>query len=334
MYDLVVIGAGPAGLTASIYACCFKLNHVLLDPVPGGQMIYAPDVLNYPGFPEISGTDLTDKMVDQLKKRGGNPVADSVVKIEKTNEDFKVFTKNGNSYETRTIILATGVERRKLNVPGENEYTGKGIQYCATCDRFDYEGKTVAVVGGANAAAQAAIQLSHAATKVFIIYRGESLRCDPIWLTQIEQTKNIEILPNVAVAEILGDGQKLNGVKLTPVNANIQTPIQSGQTPAALHTLSIEKLFIEIGGVPGTSLLVPLGIKLDSGGYIEVGEHLGTSIPGIFAAGDIVSHKYAIEQISAAVGAGAHAATSAFSYIKQQKAPHLWGGSQIPQQSI
>lgn len=319
MYDVIIIGAGPAGLTAAIYASCFKLNYLALGTLMGGQMSYAPDILNYPGFEEISGTDLTSKMLNQLQKRGGNMEVDSVNEITKNDSSFTIKAASGKTYETKTIILATGVERRKLNVPGENEYMGKGIQYCAKCERFAYADKITAVVGGANAAAQTAIQLSHAASKVYILHRGETLRADPIWQTQLQEAKNIEILYSTQVMEIMGDGKKVTKVKTK------QQEIEK--------ELAIDQIYIEIGGVPGTALLLPLGVKMDGGGYISVDEQLMTTVPGIFAGGDVISHKYSIEQISSAIGLGARACVSAFSYLKQKSAPSLWGNSQIQRPS-
>lgn len=320
MYDLIIIGVGPAGLTASIYASCFKLSHIVIGALPGGQMMYAPDILNYPGFEEISGKELTDRMVSQAKKRGGEIVIAGVTGIAKTDEGFTVTTGNKQSYAGKAIILATGVERRKLNIPGETEYTGKGVQYCATCERFEYQDKVTAVIGGANSAAQSAMQLSHAAKKVYIIYRGESLRCDPVWLTQIQQTPNIEIVTNSQPTEIIGDGKAVTTINIRQTGAGSE---------ATAKQYPVDKIFIEIGGVPGTALLIPLGVTVDPGGYIMVDEKLATNVPGVFAAGDVISHKNSIEQISSAVGLGARAAVSAFSYLKQQKAPSLWGKGQV-----
>ncbi len=320
MYDLVVIGAGPAGLTASIYASCFKLSHIVIGALPGGQMMYAPDILNYPGFEEISGKELTDRMVNQVKKRGGEIFIAGVISIEKTEGNFTVKTNTNQSYTGKAIILATGVERRKLNIPGESEYIGKGVQYCATCERFEYEGKVTAVIGGANAAAQSAMQLSHAATKVYIIYRGDALRADPIWVSQIQQTPNIEIIANSQPTEIVGDGKTVTTINIRQTGAGSE---------ATTKQYPVDKVFIEIGGVPGTALLIPLGVTVDPGGYIMVDEKLATNVAGIFAAGDVISHKYSIEQISSAVGLGARAAVSIFTYLKQQKAPSLWGKGQV-----
>lgn len=373
-FDLIIIGAGPAGLTASIYASCFHLKHLIIGGSLGGQLLLAPDILNYPGFESISGKELTQKMVEQAVKRGGEVVKQSVIKItnnpitQSTNPNvilsetknpvgnsenggdpspdssrdqddklvgFVVETQEGKKYQAKAVILATGTERRKLNAAGEVEYTGRGVHYCATCEKFDYDGKICAVIGGANSAVQAAVEIAQAASKVYIIYRGSQLRGDPIWLEQVKKNPNIEVLYNSVVTEIVGDGEKLTGVRINtnkqinqlsnnPINVNNVTIKQWNN-----EVLPLDKLFIEIGGVPGTALVIPLGVKMDQGGYIEVNERLATNIPGIFAAGDLVSYGLSIEQISSAVGLGARAAASAFAYLKQEKAPTLWGGSQI-----
>ncbi len=318
IYDLIVIGSGPAGLTASIYASCYHLKHVIIGTSLGGQLQFAPDILNYPGFENISGKELTERMVEQVKKRGGELVTQSVMRISNSNEQngFEVETLDGKKYQAKSIILATGTERRKLNVPGEIEFTAKGVHYCATCEKFDYEGKVCAVVGGANSAVQSAVELAQAASRVYIIYRGTELRGDPIWLDQVKNNPKIEIRYKSVVTEIVGDGQGVTGVTLL-----------SGDKQKS--NLQLDKLFIEIGGVPGTALVIPLGVAMDAGGFIKVNEKLETVVSGIFAAGDLVSFGLSIEQISSAVGLGARAAASAFSYLKQEKAPSVWGGSQI-----
>ena len=315
IYDLITIGAGPAGLTSSIYASCFHLNHLVIGTVIGGQLQLAPHILNYPGYKNISGRELTEKMTEQVKAMGGRIVNGSVIQISKLEPvGFGVETQEGNKYNTKAIILATGTERRKLNIPGEVEYTSRGVHYCATCEQFDYEGRICAVIGGANSAVQAAVELSQAARKVYIVYRGNELRGDPIWLAQIDKSKNIEVIYNTAVLKIKGDGEKVTEIVLKSNEEKL---------------LPVEKVFVEIGGVPGTALVIPLGVKMDSGRYILVDETLSTNVPGIFAAGDLVSYGLSIEQISSAVGLGARAAATAFAYLKNNKAPILWGQSQI-----
>ncbi len=355
MYDLIIIGSGPAGLTASIYASCYHLKHLVIGGALGGQLQLAPDILNYPAFESISGKELTQKMFDQAVKRGGEIITQSVIKISNNNEKvYEVETQDGKKYQAKAVILATGTERRKLNIPGEVEYTGRGVHYCATCEKFDYDGKICAIIGGANSAVQAAVEIAQAASKVFIIYRGSQLRGDPIWLEQVEKNPKIEVLYNSVVTEIVGDGEKVTGVKLSssipnfsdtqplsntsstgPISTTSQEQSLTGRDQSAKlvssdnNLLPLDKVFIEIGGVPGTALVIPLGVKMDQGGYIEVNERLATNIPGIFAAGDLVSYGLSIEQISSAVGLGARAAASAFAFLKQEKAPTLWGGSQI-----
>jgi len=378
MYDLIIIGSGPAGLTASIYASCYHLSHLVIGEKLGGQLLLAPDILNYPGFERISGKELTQKMVNQVKLRGGELVTGSVTRInqltnptnkpmDENNETmkqlsnekyFEVETQEGKKYQSKAIILATGTERRKLNVPGEVEYTSKGVHYCATCEKFDYEGKVCGVVGGTNSAVQAAVELSQAASRVYIIYRGSQLRGDPVWLEQVEKHPNIEVIYNTVVTEIVGDGSKVTGVKLASSTGPAARVSQGGSSMASRNDsftdhnrgsrsqgeaplgnpslaspvdnlLQLDKLFIEIGGVPGTALVIPLGVEMDPGGFIKTNEKLATNVPGIFAAGDLVTFGYNLEQISSAVGLGARAAASAFAFLKGDKAPTVWGGSQI-----
>jgi len=323
MYDLIVIGSGPAGLTASIYASCFHLKHLVIGSVLGGQLVNAPDILNYPGFSQISGKELAGRMAEQVSARGGEIVTQSVTKISKTEEKyFEIETQDGKKYQARSIILATGTERKKLNVPGEAQYTGKGIYYCATCEKQDYEGKICAVVGGGNSAVQAAVELVQAASKVYIIYRGTELRGEPVWLEQIKNNPKIEVVAGTIINEIVGDGEKMKGIKLIK---QLNNPPAGGQ----MKQLDVDKIFIEIGGIPGTALIIPLGVEINGGGYIKVNERLETNILGVFAAGDLVKSGLSIEQIATAVGLGARAAASAFAFLKEDKAPSLWGQSQI-----
>lgn len=339
IYDLIIIGAGPAGLTASIYASCFNLKHLIIGKIVGGQMMWAPDVLNYPGFKEITGPDLTNHMVEQVKMRGGELVIESVTKLSTFNppaggsnseeSGFAVETETGKKFQTRSLILATGTERKKLGIPGEIEYTAKGVMYCAICEKLDYEGKVTVIVGGGNSAAQAAVEVAEFASKVYILYRGSELRGDPIWLDQLKANPKIEVLYNTVVKEIKGDG-----TKVTEVIAESSLPAQTGNPPAGRPVkekkeLKTDKVFIEIGGVPGTALVIPLGVNMDPGGYIRVDERLATNVAGIFAAGDLVSYGLSIEQISSAVGLGARASSSVYAYLKNDKAPSLWGKAQI-----
>lgn len=342
-YDLIIIGAGPAGLTASIYASCFHLKHLVMGTVIGGQLNLAPDILNYPGFSNISGKELLGRMKEQAERRGGEIVTQSVTGVQRSEfrdqnghkeGGFELNTLEGSKYRARAIILATGMERRKLNIPGEVEYTGKGVHYCAICEKQDYDGKTVAVIGGGNSALQAAVELSDAAKKVYIIYRGTELRGEKVWLNQIEGNGRIEVLYNTVVKEIVGEGERMTGIRMNSKsrvqNSELHYKIKKENSKEVFeYFLPMDKIFIEIGGVPGTALVIPLGVEMSPGGYIKVDDKLATNVRGIFAAGDMVNFGFSIEQITTAVGLGARAAASAFAYLKEIKAPTLWGQSQI-----
>lgn len=232
MYDLIIIGAGPGGLTASIYASCFRIKHLVIGEKLGGQMMLAPDILNYPGFSGVSGKELTSRMANQVKGLGTEIIIQNVVRITQSTNNpingvnyFEIETQDGKNYQSRALILATGTERRKLNIPGEVEYTGKGVFYCAVCKRQDYENQICAVIGGGNSALQAAVQLGQAASKVYIIYRGKELRGEAVWLDRIKESKKIEVLFDTVVEKIIGDGERVTGVKIiqstnNPINTN------------------------------------------------------------------------------------------------------------------
>lgn len=319
MLDLVIVGAGPAGLTASIYASCYQLSHVVIGTILGGQLDLAPDILNYPGFLHISGKELTEKMAEQVRARGGEIILDTVISVDRSSQSlFTTTTKSGKTYISQAVIIATGTERRKLNVSGENEYITKGVRYCVTCEKPDYAGQIAVVVGGANSAAQGAVHLSQVAKKVYLVYRGDTLRGDPIWLEKIKELPQIEIIYNSLITEIAGNGIIVTGVRIK----NTKTGL--------LSELVVDKVFVEIGGVPGSALVAPLGVDCDPGGYIKVNNLLATNIPGVYAAGDLVTHEYSIEQIATAVGLGARVAASVFSFVKGRNAPSAWGVSQIP----
>ncbi len=304
MYELVIIGIGPAGLAASIYASRFRIKHLLIGKELGGAMALASSVENYPGFEKISGLELAEKMAIQVKNLGGEIITDEIIKIEKENNSFLLETALGKKLRAKTIIVATGTMRKKLNVPGENEYLGKGVSYCSTCDAAFFKNKVVAVIGGANAAAMGAVHLSEFAQKVYLIYRGENLRAEPIWIERIMENPKIEVIYKTNVEEILGDGVKVNAV-------NLDTPYKGGRN------LAVDGVFIEIGGIPGVDLVKPLGVKIDEKGFIKVDFNMSTNIPGVFAAGDVASSAGELQQIVTAVSEGAIAATSVYRYLRQ-----------------
>jgi len=308
MYDLIIIGAGPAGLTASIYASRYRIRHLVIGKDLGGTMASAWQVENYPGFKKISGLELTKKMVEQVKELGGKikltEVSELTKLIKLTEGGFTVKTTDNQIYQTKTLIIATGTKRRELGVPGEKEYLGGGVSYCAVCDAPFFRGKTVAVVGGANAAAQAAVHLAGFAKKVYLIYRRKPLRAEPIWRERVEKNPKIEIIYETNVVRILGKRGLVGGVEL-------DNPYQGNKY------LAVEGVFVEIGGVPGTELAKKLGVEVDEKGYIKVGPDMGTNIKGVFAAGDIANAAGELQQIITACSEGAIAATSVYKFLEE-----------------
>jgi len=305
VFDLLIIGAGPAGLAASIYASRYRLSNLIIGKVLGGMMTYAHQIENYPGFLSISGPDLAQKMGEQAKSLGAEIIGKNVTLIEKTSANFKVTTEDHQSFEGKALIVATGTERRKLAVPGEEEYLGKGVSYCTNCDAPFFKDKVVAVIGGANSAVAGAVHAASFAKKVYIIYRREKLRAEPIWTERALANPKIEVIYQTNVKEILGNGTKVTGVKLD----------RSYQGQA---TLTLDGVFIEIGGVPGTKLVKTLGAELDEKGFIKVKPDMSTNIPGLFAAGDIANIAGEFQQIITAAAEGALAAYSAFKFLKKK----------------
>jgi thioredoxin reductase (NADPH) len=315
MYDLIIIGAGPAGLTASIYASRYQLKHLVVGKSFGGEMALSHEIENYPGFRSISGLDLTRKMEEQAKLLGGEILSEGIAKIVPQKGVFKLTTESGDEHRARALILATGTERRKLGIPGEEEHVGKGVSYCSTCDAPFFRDKTVAVIGGANTAAQGALLLADIAKKIYVIYRRKPLRADPAYVSRIEKRAKqgkIKILYETNLTEIRGNGSRVTGVVL-------DRPYKGEEK------LALDGVFIEAGGVPGTALVKPLGVKLDRKGFIKVDLRMGTSIPGLFAAGDITFSGALLQQIVTSCAQGAMAASSAYEFLKDRAAPSLRG---------
>lgn len=312
MYDLIIIGVGPAGLMASIYASRYRLPHLVIGQNLGGTLALASKVENFPGFNSISGLELGEKMLTQVKYLGAEVILKTVGRIEKKNTGFKVLTEDNTEYEAKTLIVATGTERRKLNIPGEKEYLGKGISYCTACDAPFFREKTVALIGGSDAAVSGAVHTAQFAQKVYIIYRGETLRAEPLWLEEAQKNPKITPIFKTNLKEIKGDGTKVTG-------AILDNPFQGSDF------LPLDGVFIEIGGVPGTSLLIPLGVAVDKAGFVKVNEGMETNIPGLFAAGDFTTTSYVLQQAITACAQGATASASAFKFLKGQKAPQILG---------
>lgn len=305
MYDTIIIGSGLAGLTASIYASRYQVSNLVLGKLPGGTITLAHKVENFPGFPGVSGLELAQKVIKQAKALGAEILPEQVSRVEKKEETFFVLTQSNKKFEARTLIATTGTERRKLGVPGEDEYLGKGVSYCTQCDAAFFKGRVVAVVGGSDAAVTGALHLAGFAEKVYIIYRREQLRAEPLWAKQALGTPKIEVIYQTNVLEILGDGNKVTGIKLDKVYKGNES-------------LAVNGVFVEIGGVPVTNYLLPLKVELDEDGYVQVNQEMATSIPGVFAAGDLTTQSRILAQAITAAAQGAIAASSVFRYLKRR----------------
>lgn len=301
MYDLVIIGSGPAGLSAAVYAKRACLDVVVLEkePMGGGQMIYTQEVDNYLGLPETNGFDLAQKFEQHAKALEVPFISDEVDNVEKnTDGTWKITGASGTVYETKTVLLATGAGHRKLGVPGEETLAGAGVSYCATCDGAFFQGGTVAVVGGGNVAVEDAILLSRTCRKVYLVHRRGELRADKVLQDRLFRCPNVEMVWDNVPVSIEGT-EKVESLKVR----NVRTDEEK--------TIAVDGVFIAVGILPNTEKFKNL-VALDEGGYIIAGEDCVTSTPGIFAAGDIRTKQ--LRQVVTAVADGANAVISAEKY--------------------
>lgn len=311
IYEIAIVGSGPAGLTASIYASRYKLKNIVFGKLLGGTITEAHKVCNYPGLKDISGIDLGMSFYEQAKGCGGEYKAESIVDIKKNNDIFILTSDIGAVYQSKTVILALGTNRNKLNLENEDFYLGKGLSYCATCDSMFYKDKVVAVIGGSNAATMAASMLSDVAKKVYIIYRGTELRGDQVWVEEVKSKDNIEIIYTTILIGLEGEN-KLERIKLSRAFNN------SGY-------LNLDGVFVEIGSEPNIDLANKLGLELDEKGYIKVSNEQSTNMAGVWAAGDCTDASNGFNQVVTAASEGAIASNSIFSYLKKgAKSPDVY----------
>jgi len=290
IYDLIIIGAGPAGMSAAVYAARYKLNTLIFGEVIGGMASEAYEICNFLSYSKIRGFELAHKMQQHVADLGLEIKTEKVTKINK-DKIFAIKTGD-NSYFSKKIILATGTEKTKLNLDNEEKFLGRGISYCATCDAAFFKDKIAGVVGGSNAALTAALLLSEFASKVYIIYRRDRFfRAEPAWIERVNKNKKINPVFNANVVELIGK-ERLEAVKLDNKKK-----------------LRLDGLFIEIGSSPNTKLPEELGIELENG-YIKTDNEQRTNVKGIFAAGDVTVTS--LEQIIIAAAQGAVAAYSAY----------------------
>ena len=299
-YDMVIIGGGPGGYTAALYAARAGLKAIVLEKLSaGGQMALTSQIDNDPGFPDgIDGFDLADSMQQQAERYGAETELAEVTALHLEGEIKCIKTSEGD-FEAKTVVIATGANPKLLGVANEQQLTGRGVHYCAHCDGMAYRGKTVAVVGGGNSAVADALHLSRLAKKVYLIHRRDTLRAEKIHEKALQEAENIEFLWNSTVSELLSDS-RLSGIRV----ANVQT----GDT----MELPIDGLFISVGRQPSTAL-VEGQLELDRAGYIVADETTRTSIPGVFAVGDVRTK--ALRQVVTAVADGAVATHFADTYL-------------------
>lgn len=297
-YDIIIIGAGPAGLTSAIYAKRANKNVLVLEAKNyGGQIINTLDIENYPANEHISGFDFATNLYNQAKNIGAEIVFEKVVDIKNGNKEKEVITTK-NTYKTKSIIIATGSENRKLGLPNEDEFVSKGISYCATCDGAFYKKKTVAVVGGGNTALEDALYLANLASKVYLIHRRDEFRGEESSVNLLKEKNNVEFIYNSNVTK-LNTKDKIESIEVTN-NDGTKT------------TIEVDALFIAVGRVPENQNFAKL-IKLDKAGYVIANENCHTNVEGIFVAGD--NRVKEVRQLVTATSDGAIAAVEAIKYI-------------------
>jgi len=295
MYDVIIIGGGPAGLSAAIYSSRRALKTLVISRDIGGQIAKTPDIENYPGIDKISGIELANRLKAQTERFGAEIIFEETVKIEKKENEFLVHTLR-NKYEAKTVILASGKKPRELGIPGENEFKGRGVSYCATCDVPFFKNKTLVVAGGGNSALDAALLASKYCKKVYLVHRRDTFSGEQVLIDTVKFTKNIEMVFNSQVKEIKGE-KIVNKIVLSN-DKEIET----------------DGIIIEIGFIVDHSLVEDL-VELDEKKQVMVNNIQETSEPGIFAAGDLTQTPYKQAIISAAEGA--KAALSCYDYLQK-----------------
>lgn len=305
IHDLIIVGAGPAGLSASIYASRYGIMHKIIGAVLGGQITETHKIDNYPGMEDMNGFEFGQKWGKHAKKYGVEILPKLVEAIKKESNLFSIILTDKTILSARTVLLATGTKKRKLNLLGEKEFLGKGVSYCATCDGFFYKGKTVGVIGGSDSATTASLYLADLAEKVYLIYRKSELRAEPFWVDLIKKNSKIEVIYNTNVLEAVGR-ERLEKIKLDQEYKNSQE-------------ISLDGLFIEAGSDPDITYAKELNIKKDESGYIKIQKNGATNISGIFSAGDITDGSDKFRQVVTAASEGAIAARGIYNFLKKGK---------------
>jgi len=304
IYNLIIIGSGPAGLAASIYASRYGISHQIYGKILGGQISETHNIDNYPGMEDMNGVEFSAKWGHHAGKYGIKINPALVTNIKKEDNLLELGLENKEIVRAKAILLATGTKRRKLGITSEEKFIGRGVSYCATCDGFFYKGKTVAVIGGSDSAAGAALYLANICEKVYLIYRKEELRCEPYWTKLIEESEKIEVIYDTNIKEIAGSDK----VEKVVLDREYQEKLE----------LAVDGVFIEVGSNPDFSYASGLGLDVDEGGYIKIGRDCSTNVSGVWAAGDITDGSDKFRQVITAAAEGAIAVRSIFNFLRKK----------------
>lgn len=292
MYDLIIIGAGSAGLPAGMYASRYRLRNCIIGAMPGGALATSHKVENYPGTLSASGREIMDRFTEHAVSAGSELIQDEVMDVTKNGNTFVVKTASGKTLESKTILLAIGNRYKKLGVPGEEKFLGAGVSYCATCDGMFFRNRTVALVGGGNTAITEALYLAELCKDVHILVRGREFRAETVWIDQIAKHPNIHVHFETAVASIEGG---FGVEKLVMADGS---------------ELAVDGIFVAIGNEPNTSIIDAFNPEKDASGYVIVDKRQQTSVPGIYAAGDITTNSNKFQQTIMSAAEGCLAAHS------------------------
>lgn len=311
LYDAAVIGAGPAGITAALYLVRSGVSVVIIEnAAPGGQILSTSEIENYPGFPKsVKGWELADLFDAHLAEYPVQRVRGEVASVEAPNTEkggvFRVILADGEALEAKAVVVCTGAKHRDLGAPGEDSFRGRGVSYCAVCDGNFYRGRDVVVVGGGNSALEESLYLSRIVNKLYLVHRREGFRGAQIYVDKLRAAENIELVTSSVVDEIRGGTAGMDSVLVRNV--------ESGET----RLINAEGLFVYVGMAPVSGFL-PEGVDRDAAGFVHTDAEMCTSMPGLFAAGDVRAKR--CRQVSTAVGDGATAATAALSYLEHWNA--------------
>ncbi|MFH1175317.1 MAG: FAD-dependent oxidoreductase [bacterium] len=305
VYDLIILGAGPAGLAASIYASRYLVKNAVVGSVLGGKMSISHKICNYPGVEEISGSELILRMKKQAEILGSEIFLEGIKQIKNTEEGFEIDTKSDKKIKSRRILIALGTESKRLNAKNEEKFIGRGVSYCATCDGAFFKGRVVAVLGGGDSGATAALYLADLAEKVYLIHRGGELRAEKVWQEEIKKRPKIEMILNNTITELQGSGELEAIVLQNEYNGS--------------KILKLDGLFVEIGYAPADSIVENLKIATNERGQIKIKQDGSTNIKNVWAAGDITDGSNSFRQIITACAEGAIAANAIYMDLQREK---------------